>query len=152
MGSARLAARLLRSLAVIHPPFRPPFRSDWGTMEHVTDFNELTPRQREMLEFERTWWQFDEPREDLIRARFGCDADEYYAELNQVLELPGAMAHDPLVVRRFHRRRLRRRRSLLEGSTSQPNSAQQGSAPPRHDDTADPLDDQHHHQQGGANA
>jgi len=71
-----------------------------------------------MLDFERTWWQFDEPREDVIRARFGCSADAYYSELNQVLELPGAMAHDPLVVRRFHRRRLRRRRSLIEGSSS----------------------------------
>ena len=70
-----------------------------------------------MLDFERTWWQFDETRDELIRARFGCSADEYYAELNQVLELPGAMRHDPLVVRRFHRRRLRRRRSLIEGSS-----------------------------------
>ena len=79
--------------------------------------HELTPRQRDMLDFERTWWQFDEPREDAVRARFGCSADEYYSELNQVLELPGAMVHDPLVVRRFHRRRLRRRRSLLEAGS-----------------------------------
>lgn len=75
----------------------------------------LTERQRELLDFERTWWQFDEHRDDLIRARFGCEPDEYYAELNRVLELPAAMAHDPLVVRRFHRRRLRRRRLLSEG-------------------------------------
>jgi len=85
-------------------------------MEQATP-GDLTPRQREMLEFERVWWQFDEPREDLIKARFACTADEYYAELNQVLELPGAMAHDPLVVRRFRRRRLRRRRSLFEANS-----------------------------------
>jgi hypothetical protein len=60
---------------------------------------DLTDRHRDMLDFERTWWQFDEPRDELIRERFGCSSDEYYAELNQVLELPGAMAHDPLVVR-----------------------------------------------------
>lgn len=82
----------------------------------------LTPRQQEMLDFERTWWQFDEHRDELIAARFGCTADEYYAELNQVLELPGAMAHDPLVVRRFHRRRLRRRRELLDGGTGSGSS------------------------------
>jgi len=75
----------------------------------------LTERQRELLDFERTWWQFDEHRDDLIRARFGCEPDEYYAELNRVLELPAAMAHDPLVVRRFRRRRVRRRRLLSEG-------------------------------------
>ena len=70
----------------------------------------------ELTERQRTWWQSDEPRDDAIRARFGVSADEYYVELNQVLELPGAMAHDPLVVRRFHRRRARRRRTL--GSSS----------------------------------
>jgi hypothetical protein len=79
---------------------------------------ELTDRQRDMLDFERTWWQFDEPRDELIRARFGCSSDEYYAELNQVLEMPGALAHDPLVVRRFNRRRLRRRRSLMDGGST----------------------------------
>ena len=82
----------------------------------------LTDRQRDMLDFERTWWRFDEPRDDLIRARFDCTTDEYYAELNQVIELPGAMAHDPLVVRRFHRRRTRRRRMLHESpAQARPN-------------------------------
>ena len=78
--------------------------------------NELTERQRDVLDFERTWWQFDESRDEQIRARFGCSPDEYDAELEQVLEHPGAMRHDPLVVRRFQRRRLRRRRSLIEGT------------------------------------
>jgi hypothetical protein len=87
---------------------------------------ELTDRQRDMLDFERTWWQFDDPREEIIQARFGCSADEYYAELNQVLELPGAMAHDPLVVRRFHRRRLRRRRSLMDGGSAASRESQGG--------------------------
>ena len=77
---------------------------------------DLTDRQRELLDFERTWWQFDESREELIGARFGCSPDEYDAELDQVLLHPGAMRHDPLVVRRFQRRRLRRRRSLIEGT------------------------------------
>jgi hypothetical protein len=76
---------------------------------------ELTDRQRDVLAFERTWWQFDKSREQ-IRARFGCSPDEYDAELDQVLELPGAMHHDPLVVRRFQRRRLLRRRTLIEGT------------------------------------
>jgi Protein of unknown function (DUF3263) len=75
---------------------------------------DLNDRQRAVLDFERTWWQFDELRDDVIRARFGCDLDEYYAELDQVLEHPGAMRHDPLVVRRFQRRRLRRRQALIE--------------------------------------
>ena len=48
----------------------------------------ITERQQAMLEFERTFWTFDEPKESVIRARFQCSADEYYAELNELLEHP----------------------------------------------------------------
>ena len=75
---------------------------------------EFTDRHRAMLDFERTWWQLDDPRDEAIRARFACTTDDYYAELNLVLELPEAMDHDPLVVRRFQRRR----RSLLDPGTA----------------------------------
>lgn len=68
-----------------------------------------------MLDFERSWWQLDDPRDETIRAQFGCATDDYYAELNRLIEMPEAMAHDPLVVRRFQRRRARRRRALLDG-------------------------------------
>lgn len=81
------------------------------------DGTDLTERQRAMLDFERTWWQFDEPRDEQIRARFDCGPDDYYAELEQVLEHPGAVSHDPLVVRRFQRRRVRRRRALIDGGS-----------------------------------
>jgi hypothetical protein len=74
----------------------------------------ISERHQAMLEFERNYWTFDEPKEALIRARFQCSADEYYAELNELLEQPAAMAHDPLVVRRVQRQRLRRRRQRLD--------------------------------------
>ncbi len=77
----------------------------------------ITERQQAMLEFERSFWTFDEPKELLIRARFQCSADDYYAELNDLLERPEALAHDPLVVRRLQRQRLRRRRQRLETGT-----------------------------------
>lgn len=77
----------------------------------------IEERQQAMLEFERNFWTFDEPKESLIRARFQCSADEYYAELNDLLELPAAMDHDPLVVRRLRRQRARRRRERLETGT-----------------------------------
>jgi hypothetical protein len=73
----------------------------------------ITERQQAILDFERSFWTYDDPKEALIRARFHCPADEYYAELNDLLELPEAMAHDPLVVRRLQRQRLRKRRGRL---------------------------------------
>lgn len=79
----------------------------------------ISERHQAMLEFERTFWTYDEPKESLIRARFQCSADEYYVELNELLEQPEAIAHDPLVVRRLQRQRVRRRRERLDGTNAQ---------------------------------
>jgi hypothetical protein len=74
----------------------------------------ISERHRAMLDFERSWWNEGQPKETLIRSRFQCSADEYYAELNDLLEQPEAMEHDPLVVRRLQRHRVRRRRQRLD--------------------------------------
>lgn len=84
----------------------------------------IDERQQAMLEFERTFWTFDEPKETLIRSRFQCSADEYYAELTELLESDAALEHDPLVVRRLQRQRVRRRRERLDTGTEA-----QGGAP-----------------------
>lgn len=76
----------------------------------------LTDRQQAILEFERTWWTMDGEKESLIRRRFACSPTTYYEELNQVLDLPEALAADPLVVRRLVRLRDRRRRARLDGA------------------------------------
>ena len=49
-----------------------------------------------MLDFERAWWNNDEPRDQVIRARFQCSPEEYHAELTTVLDDPAAMEHDPM--------------------------------------------------------
>lgn len=77
----------------------------------------ISERHQAMLEFERTFWTLDEPKPAAIRARFQCSVDEYYAELNELVEHPAAMEHDPLVVRRLQRQRLRRRRERLDTGT-----------------------------------
>lgn len=70
----------------------------------------LSERHAAMLDFERSWWDEDEPRDRVIRERFQCSPDEYHAELTGVLDDPAALDHDPLVVRRLRRLRLRARR------------------------------------------
>ncbi|MCU0259789.1 MAG: DUF3263 domain-containing protein [Ilumatobacteraceae bacterium] len=77
----------------------------------------ITERQRAMLEFERTWWNLDEPKDTALRARFQCSTEQYYAELNDLIESPEALAHDPLVVRRLQRQRVRRLRERLDSGT-----------------------------------
>jgi hypothetical protein len=78
----------------------------------------LSERYAAMLDFERAWWNHDEPRDQVIRARFQCSPDEYYAELTMVLEDPDAVDHDPLVVRRLKRLRLRARKARLDGTAT----------------------------------
>ncbi len=75
----------------------------------------LSERQIAIIEFEATWWTQDDTRDTAIRARFACSAEEYYQELNQLLDHPGALSVDPLVVRRLRRHRERRRRARLDG-------------------------------------
>lgn len=81
----------------------------------------LTEREKAVLDFERTWWTQDEVKDTLIRERFACSSDEYYAELNRLLDEPAAMEYDALGVRRLRRARDRRRRMRLDG-TSDPAS------------------------------
>jgi hypothetical protein len=78
----------------------------------------LSERHAAMLAFERSWWNNDESREQVIRARFQCSPEEYHAELTQVLEDPAALDHDPLVVRRLKRLRARARKARLDGVAS----------------------------------
>jgi hypothetical protein len=78
----------------------------------------LDERSAAMLDFERAWWNNDEPRDQVIRARFQCSPEEYHAELTKVLDDPAAMDHDPLVVRRLKRLRLRARKARLDASSA----------------------------------
>ena len=76
---------------------------------------DLSERQIAIIEFEGSWWMQDDARDTAIRARFACSTEEYYQELNQLLDLPGALEVDPLVVRRLRRQRERRRCARLDG-------------------------------------
>jgi hypothetical protein len=75
----------------------------------------LTEREQAIIEFEATWWSRDESRDATIRARFACSEEDYYQELNRLLDHPGALSFDPLVVRRLRRQRERRRRARIDG-------------------------------------
>ena len=84
-------------------------------LEPIDPVHALSERQQAIIEFEAKWWSRDEPRDTTIRARFACSEEEYYQELNGLLDHPGALSFDPLVVRRLRRQRERRRRARLDG-------------------------------------
>ncbi|MDQ1424302.1 MAG: hypothetical protein QOD72_1800 [Acidimicrobiaceae bacterium] len=76
----------------------------------------LTDRERAILDFERSWWSEDVEKEILVGERFGINGAEYYRLLNDLIDRPEALAHDPLGVRRLRRLRERRRRARLDES------------------------------------
>ena len=66
---------------------------------------QLTDRQHLILAFEREWWKHTDAREAAIQELFGCSPARYRKELAALIDLPAALALDPLVVKRLQRRR-----------------------------------------------
>jgi hypothetical protein len=61
----------------------------------------LGERDRAVLEFEASWWQYPGPKDRAIKEYLGMSATRYYQVLRRLVEDPEAMRHDPLTVRRL---------------------------------------------------
>ena len=70
----------------------------------------LDERSRALLDFEREWWKLAPPKERAIRDRLGLSPARYHQLLNRAIDLPEALAYDPMLVRRLRRLREVRRR------------------------------------------
>jgi len=68
--------------------------------------DELTRREREILTFEREWWRYADAKDVAIRERLRLTSESYYRSLTALIDVPAALAHDPLLVRRLRRQRL----------------------------------------------
>ena len=91
----------------------------------------LSERDIRILEFEREWWHHAGAKEAAIRSQFSLSAARYYQLLNAVIDLPGALRHDPMLVKRLLRARDARTqarsaraftRSGYDGTPSHPTS------------------------------
>lgn len=91
-------------------------RRAWlGTLPHTMTATHPAPeglsqRDRAILDFERGWWQQQGPKERAVRERFGFSAARYQQLLNRAIDLPEALAYDPMLIRRLRRLREQRRR------------------------------------------
>jgi hypothetical protein len=81
----------------------------------VAGMDDLTDRQRDILAFERQWWKYAGAKESAIRDLFDCSATRYYQELNAIIDLPAALVHDPMLVKRLHRLRATRQQQRAQG-------------------------------------
>ena len=71
----------------------------------------LCGRDAAMLDFEGSWWQADQPKEDEIRVRFGMSSARYYQQLNTLIDQPAALEYAPLLVKRLRRMREQRQQA-----------------------------------------
>ena len=79
--------------------------------ETVTAAEGLSRRDREILAFERQWWQYAGLKEQAIKEMFDLSPTRYYQVLNNVIDNPAALAEDPLLVRRLRRLRATRQKT-----------------------------------------
>jgi hypothetical protein len=71
----------------------------------------LDPQLRSVLELERRWAVAGGPSQRLIRQRLGISPTRYHQLLVRAIDLPEALAYDPMLVRRLRRLRETRRRA-----------------------------------------
>ena len=69
---------------------------------------ELSERDREILNFERQWWKYAGAKEQAVREKFDMSSTRYYQVLNALIDRPAALAHDPMLVHRLRRLRAAR--------------------------------------------
>ena len=75
--------------------------------------DDLSERERLILDFERQSWRHSGAKEQAIRERFDLSGTRYYQILNALLDKPAALEHDPVLVARL--RRLRGSRARARG-------------------------------------
>jgi len=71
----------------------------------------LSRRDKDILAFERQWWQYAGAKEQAIKEMFSLSPTRYYQVLNEVIDNPAALAEDPLLVRRLRRLRTSRQKA-----------------------------------------
>lgn len=76
--------------------------------------NPLTAREKEILLFEQSWWQYPGEKETEIRKRWDMNTVRYYQVLNQIIENEAALAWDPATVKRLRRLRDSRLRAKAQ--------------------------------------
>lgn len=63
----------------------------------------LTHTDRQIIDFERSWWLFPGPKDLTITELLGLEPADYYARLRVLLDSCDADRYDPLTVRRLRR-------------------------------------------------
>ncbi|HAN07500.1 MAG TPA: hypothetical protein DCP89_03285 [Acidimicrobiaceae bacterium] len=80
--------------------------------------NGLTEREKDILDFEQSWWSLSVPREQAVRDRFQLTETEYDELLEVLIATEAALEAEPLLVRRLRRMKDRRRQEHVARRTA----------------------------------
>jgi hypothetical protein len=79
---------------------------------------QLSQRDRAILDFEQSWWESATPRDQAVREQFQLTESEYADVLNQLIASETALLAEPLLIRRLRRLRDRRRQEHIARRTA----------------------------------
>lgn len=74
----------------------------------------LTERDRRVLDFEGSWWEYPGPKDRAIRDYLDMSASRYYQALRRLMDDSEAARYSPLVVHRLRKMRNERLRVIAE--------------------------------------
>lgn len=80
-------------------------------VQHAAQSEGLTPRDQQILDFERQWWKYEGSKEAAVREQFDMGPTRYYQRLNQLIDSVAALEYDPMLVKRLRRLRSSRQRA-----------------------------------------
>ena len=72
----------------------------------------VSERDRQILDFEGSWWLYPGPKDRAVREYLGISATRYYQALRRLMDDAEALMYAPLTVRRLRRIRQRRLEDL----------------------------------------
>mgnify|MGYP001767595705 CR=1 FL=1 len=82
----------------------------------------LRPKDRAVLDFERSWWLFPGPKDRAIKEYLGMSATRYYQVLRRLLDDAEAEQYDQLTIRRLRKVRDRAHERRIAGRLDEPRS------------------------------
>ena len=65
----------------------------------------VSEQDREVLDFEGSWWLFPGPKDRDIREYLGMSATRYYKAVRRLIDDDDALAYAPLTIRRLRHMR-----------------------------------------------
>jgi hypothetical protein len=80
----------------------------------------VSERDRQVLDFEGSWWLFPGPKDRAIREYLDMSATRYYQAVRRLMDDENAVAYAPMTVMRLRRMRSERLQQIARRTATTP--------------------------------